>query len=496
VVDLFRYRHWDLVSKRGLYYLISVLMLAIGIIALVMNKAQTGSAMNYGIDFKGGGLVTYQLADNTHFQSDNQRAEVGKQIREALTATGIGNEVQIAPGTGSKNNGDQIIVRTLLGEGAKEKKGQQLEDEILNTITPAANEAAKSRLPTAPVADVMASYAVPAIPDAGKRLDLTRGIQDALKLKEIDAKAKIAPGKDSTGNLLIVRAALGQQFEETVKSKITPTVNAQLKKVVANAPAISTPTSVVPYIIRTESYDVVSGTIKNDLIKSGVAALIIGSLLIMLWIWLRYNIGGLGLRYSFAGILALGHDLLTLVGLFALLRVFLQVNSPFIAALLTVLGYSIHDTIVIFDRIRENLRLRKGRTFAETVNLSLLETMARSVNTILTVLFTLLALFFFGGPTLRDFVAAMLIGVTVGGYSSIFVASQLLVSWSKGRERVILPLDAPVMPAMAGAAPQPTTGGAVSKPAAQPTSAVQTPTASREAIQRAKHAGKTSRRRR
>jgi len=471
---------------------ISALMLIVGLVALFT------WGLNLGIDFKGGGLVTYQLADKTHFTSDPQRSQVGSDIREALKAKGIENEVQIAPGM--EGSGDQIIVRTLLGEGAKEKKGQQLEDEILNTITPIANAEALKALPNAPVADLQVVYGVPSV-DNNTENTLIDSLQDALKTKSITAKAKIVTGEE--GSQLVVSAAFNKATEAQTEQDITATVNAQLQKNVPGTATIAKPDSVTFNVVRTESYDVVSGTIKNDLIRSGVAALIIGSLLIMLWIWFRYNIGGLGLRYSVAGIIALSHDLLTLVGLFALLHHFLQVNSPFIAALLTVLGYSIHDTIVIFDRIRENIRLRKGRTFAETVNISLLETLARSVNTILTVLLTLLALFFFGGPTLRDFVAAMLIGVTIGGYSSIFVASQLLVSWSKPQEKVML-ADGALLPAMAGAAPLPTkpqvavaSGAAVAAPT-EPTGAAlpQANAASRDAIQRAKQAGKTSRRRR
>ena len=497
MVDLFRYRHWDLVSKRSIYYVISGLMLLIGIIAMVVNKTTSHEALNYGIDFKGGGLVTYQLADNTHFSSDNQRAQVGRSIREALKAKGIENEVKMA--VGEQGNGDQIIVTTLLGEGAKEKKGLQLEDEILNTITPIANEEAKKALPGAPVADMQVIYPAPAV-DAVMENTLIDSMEEALKTKGITGRVKIVAGEN--GDQLIVQSAYSKDNEAKTEQDITATVNAQLQKNLPGTPAIEKPSTVTFNVVRTESYDVVSGTIKDDLIVRGVLSMVVGTMLIMLWIWFRYNIGGLGLRYSVAGLIALGHDLLTLVGLFALLHTFLQVNSPFIAALLTVLGYSIHDTIVIFDRIRENVRLRKGRTFAETVNISLLETLARSVNTVLTTLLVLLALFFFGGSTLRDFVAAMLIGIVLGGYSSIFVASQLLVSWSKKEQKVILPEGAPV-PAMAGAAPLPAkapiavASGAAAAPI-EPAAAVPSKEAApaSEAIQRAKQAGKTSRRRR
>jgi len=399
VVDLFRYQKWDLVSKRGIYYVISGLMLLVGLFFLFTN------GLNLGIDFKGGGLVTYVMANNQHIAPDKINNAMA-DIRKALDDKKIQNEVQISPGL--DNKGDQIIVRTLLGEGNDTQRTEQLNAEIGQIITPTVNKAVQ----------------------------------------------EYAPG------------------------------------------------STVPKL---DSQDVVSGTIKDELVNKGVFAMVLGSILIVLWIWVRYNIGGLGLSYSAAGIIALFHDLGTLVGMFALLHAIVrdpnmfQVNSPFIAALLTVLGYSIHDTIVIFDRIRENIRLRKGRTFAETVNISLLETMARSVNTVLTVLFTLLALLFFGGPTLRDFVAAMLIGVTVGGYSSIFIASQLLVTWAKGKDREILPLGelAPAN-AAAVAAPRPVVVTATGGGSLIDNPVVVSPTtpASRDAIQRAKQAGKTSKRKR
>ncbi len=107
------------------------------------------------------------------------------------------------------------------------------------------------------------------------------------------------------------------------------------------------------------------------------------------------------------------------------------------AAALTVVGYSVHDTIVLFDRIRENLRLRKGATFGETANISLLETMARSVNTVLTVLFVLVAVYMLGGVSVRNFTFGLLVGITAGGYSSIFTAAQVLVVLRNREDRAI-----------------------------------------------------------
>ncbi len=141
--------------------------------------------------------------------------------------------------------------------------------------------------------------------------------------------------------------------------------------------------------------------------------------------------------YGACAIVAMLHDVLVVLGIFAILGKLLnfEVDALFVTALLTIIGFSVHDTIVVFDRIRENQLRRPAMDFAEVVNYSLNQTLVRSINTSLTVVFTLLALFLFGGETVRIFVLALLIGVVSGTYSSIFNASQLLVSWERGEFR-------------------------------------------------------------
>ena len=139
-------------------------------------------------------------------------------------------------------------------------------------------------------------------------------------------------------------------------------------------------------------------------------------------------------RYGTCAIIALLHDVLVVVGIFSILgwAFHIQINALFITALLTVVGFSVHDTIVVFDRIRENMQRRTSETFEQVVNASLVQTMARSLNTSLTVLITLSALTLFGGVSIRDFTLTLLIGIFSGTYSSIFNASMLLVIWEKG----------------------------------------------------------------
>lgn len=138
-------------------------------------------------------------------------------------------------------------------------------------------------------------------------------------------------------------------------------------------------------------------------------------------------------RFGFCAIAALLHDVLLVVGVFAILGKFLQVevDSLFVTAILTVIGFSVHDTIVVFDRIRENLLKNIGRKFTEVVNLSVVQTLGRSLNTSLTVVFVLLALLLFGGESMKWFVVALLIGIISGTYSSIFNATALLVWWEE-----------------------------------------------------------------
>ncbi len=142
-------------------------------------------------------------------------------------------------------------------------------------------------------------------------------------------------------------------------------------------------------------------------------------------------------KFGIAAIIALIHDLFIVIGVFALLGHFkgVEIDSLFVTALLTVLGFSVHDTIVVFDRIRENLRVQAGKSLSEIINSSVSQTLVRSINTSLTVLFVLTALLLFGGESIRYFVLALLIGIAAGTFSSIFIASPILMLFQKWQTR-------------------------------------------------------------
>jgi len=165
----------------------------------------------------------------------------------------------------------------------------------------------------------------------------------------------------------------------------------------------------------------IGATVTGELKRGAVLALLVALILQLLYITLRF---GNQLRFGLAADVALAHDVVIMTGLYALAG--LPVDSPWVAALMTVAGYSVMDSVVIFDRIREHLKSHKG-TFAEIVNDSVNETMTRSVNTTLTTVIVCVALYFFGGVTLKSFAFALLVGIISGAYSSIFVAGPVLV---------------------------------------------------------------------
>lgn len=185
-----------------------------------------------------------------------------------------------------------------------------------------------------------------------------------------------------------------------------------------------------------ESYETVGPTIGLETLKNALYALVVASILIVIYItWSFRSVPKptSSLRFGVCAIIALIHDVLVLIGLFSIFGHFLgvEIDSLFVTAVLTVIGFSVHDTIVVFDRIRENLRRVGGENFAEVVNDSILQTLDRSLNTSLTVILVLVAMLIFGGETIRWFVVALLVGVISGTYSSIFNASPLLVVWQE-----------------------------------------------------------------
>ncbi|MDK2823824.1 MAG: preprotein translocase subunit SecF [Clostridia bacterium] len=223
----------------------------------------------------------------------------------------------------------------------------------------------------------------------------TEGVRNALSTISLKDSAIQA----SENNIFIIKTKVMEQSEQ---DKMVKTLEKEMGDL---------------EILRSEK---VGPTIGKELRRAGLMALIIAIILMIIYITIRFEF-----KFAVAAIVALLHDILVTVGIFSLLQI--EVDSAFIAAILTIFGYSINDTIVIFDRIRENMKKTKKIELTTIVNNSIMQTLARSINTVLTVLFVLFALYFLGGETTKIFVLALLIGITSGAYSSIFTASPVWI---------------------------------------------------------------------
>jgi preprotein translocase subunit SecF len=178
----------------------------------------------------------------------------------------------------------------------------------------------------------------------------------------------------------------------------------------------------------------VSPLVAGEVARNAAIAVGVASLFMILYIAFAFRHMPNPFRWGLSAVIALLHDVLIVMGIFSILGWLIgyEVDSMFITAMLTIVGFAINNTCVVYDRIRENVRRGISKDFAVTVNASILETIARCINTSLTVILTCLALYIFGGVTIQQFIMALLVGVVVGIYDSIFVAGPLLVMWDRG----------------------------------------------------------------
>ncbi|MCL0088976.1 protein translocase subunit SecF [Dehalococcoidia bacterium] len=188
------------------------------------------------------------------------------------------------------------------------------------------------------------------------------------------------------------------------------------------------------------SYEFISGDIARERARGAAIAVVVGAIGILIYISWAFRKLPNPFRYGTCAIIALVHDILIVMAVFAILGevLHLEINLMFITAILAVIGYSVNDTIVVFDRIRENLGKGARQSFETVVNNSLMESLSRSLNTSLTTLIVLAAIYLIVGEAIRSFIVVLMVGVVSGTYSSIFIAAQVLVAWETGKVGKIL----------------------------------------------------------
>ncbi len=242
----------------------------------------------------------------------------------------------------------------------------------------------------------------------------------------------------------------------TVSGTVTVTATLTTTGTVTGTTAVTTPqapptrTVVRDRILESSTIDfrTIGPTIGSELLGRAFLAIAAASVAILIYLTIVFRKVPNAFRYGVCAIIALLHDVLVVIGIFAILGILfaVEIDALFITAMLTVIGFSVHDTIVVFDRVRENILKRRFDNFSDIVNYSLVQTLARSINTSITVILTLFALYLLGGASIRNFVLALLIGIISGTYSSIFNASMLLVIWENGEWRRLLGRGNPPTP--------------------------------------------------
>jgi preprotein translocase SecF subunit len=398
---------FDIIGKRRWYFLLSALVTIPGLIFILLTPITAGAAgLHFTIDYTGGTKweIRFKNPDVTPDQVVAVFAANG--LPASVVATGgdqTGNrylEIKTKPIGLSAAAPSPTPVPTLVPSGSPGASG---------SVAPSASAATSPSGSASPAASTSASASPSATPTPSPSPSPSPSASPS------PSGASASPGASPSASPAV---ATGNTQLPT-SGKLGEMVTA-LEKALGPIDSQRSLTTIGPVV-------------SSDLIQQALILILVGSLGILAWITFRFH----DVKFGVTALVALVHDVIVVVGTFAVLGTFfhVEIDALFVTAMLTVIGFSVHDTIVVFDRIRENRARHAGEPFAEVVNHSILQTFARSIMTSFTVVLTLLALLLFGGSAIRNFVLALLLGIISGTYSSIFNASPLLVVWQEWDDR-------------------------------------------------------------
>jgi preprotein translocase SecF subunit len=376
---------FDIVGKRRWFFLFSALITIPGLIFILLTPATNGAAgLQFSIDYTGGTEWSIRF-ENPNVTADQVRTTLNDLGQEDVTVTRTGRGFFDIRLTG-------LDVRELPTPAPSVTPGPSGSPgpSVAASAAPSAPPAASASAPPA-------SSGASAAPSAGASPAPTASPVPSASPEPIPGSAGEVPTTGELGDIARgLVAKLGPIAEQAKLSSI-------------------------------------GAVVSSDLIQQAVVLILVGSLAIVLWITYRFR----DVKFGATALVALLHDVIVVVGVFAILGTFagVKIDGLFVTAMLTVIGFSVHDTIVVFDRIRENRARHQGEPFEEVVNHSILQTFGRSITTSFTVVLTLATLFLFGGSATQEFVLALLIGIVSGTYSSIFNAAPLLVVWQGWEDR-------------------------------------------------------------
>ncbi|MGZ8527255.1 MAG: protein translocase subunit SecF [Candidatus Limnocylindrales bacterium] len=388
---------FDVIGKRRWFFLFSALLTIPGLIFIILTPLTGGAAgLQFSIDYTGG--TNWEI----RFQRDTVTAD---QIKSALAGQGVTDATVIA------TSGGFYEIRTRQVDLPAPPVPSPSPSVAPSGSPGASASAGASGSPgasasAAPSASIAPSPAASAAPSQSPAASASAGPSSSPSGSPAPSVAP-SPSPGGGGTELPTAGKFGQ---------IATALQDEFGPIVAQR-ALST----------------VGPVISQELTQQAALLVLLGSIGIVIWMTIRFH----DVRFGATALVALVHDVIVVIGTFAILGTFfrVQIDALFVTAVLTVIGFSVHDTIVVYDRIRENRARHVGEPFDRIVNHSILQTFGRSINTSLTVVITLTALLLFGGSATTYFVLALLIGIVSGTYSSIFNAAPLLVIWHDWDER-------------------------------------------------------------
>jgi preprotein translocase subunit SecF len=381
-MELFRNANFDFLGKKWPFIIVSLVLIAAGVISLVVKGGP-----RYGIDLRGGALVYVKFAERPPIN----------ELRSALSQRLPGGTPEIQEVTGT----NEVIIGTEMRE---ERELEQARQMIIDTLAAryGQNQAGKVDLNNATEQDLV-ELLRSGLAAAGKGM----GEDDLRQVAERITDFRDTPPRSG----LFSRVDQVSQVEG-----VTPDVLQVLQQ----------QTYVAPYAIR--GVEVVGPKVGRELQEQAVYVVLAALAGMLIYIALRFE-----WIYGVAAVAAVAHDAFVTVGFFSMFDK--EISLTVVAALLTLIGYSMNDTIVIFDRIRENLGATKRMSYSELVNASINQTLGRTIMTSGLTFLTVLSLWLFGGPVLNGFSFALVVGIIVGTYSTVFIASPILVFWRNRAER-------------------------------------------------------------
>lgn len=378
-MQLFGQTNFDFLGWKKPFIILSVVLILVGLASLVVKGGP-----RYGIDFRGGALMYVKFANQPPIQ----------QIRSALSAR-VKGAITVTSMTDPSSRNEVIIGTELQDEKALEEARRTMVQTLRDTFAPGVT-----------------------------KLDFNNAGQEALveQLRDPLQRAGVALNEEQLKQLVAAmlnyrntppRSGLIQNFDELQSVPgVTPAVLSVLKEEL----------SLAPFAIR--RVEVVGPKVGADLRWQAIKATLYALAGMLVYIAFRFE-----WIYGVAAVLAVFHDVVITIGLFSVFNK--EIDLTVIAALLTLVGYSMNDTIVVFDRIRENLQILRRISLNSLINMSINQTLSRTVLTSGLTFLTALALFLFGGPVLNGFSFALVVGIIIGTYSSIFIASPILVFWQQ-----------------------------------------------------------------